>query len=117
MRKGKIASQVAHASMGVLLQNSITRGEEGSLELVAEIDSNMRDWLDGAFTKIVVYVKTDQEWYELLEKLSNQDTLPYYVITDNGTTEFKGVKTQTCVAIGPAKSEDIDVITGGYQLL
>lgn len=127
MRKGKIAAQVAHASMGVLLQDSLT-----SSELLEDVDSNddvyhremtiplnddMFKWLSGSFTKIVLYVNTDEDWYELIETLEKQTIIPYYVITDNGATEFKGVKTQTCVAIGPAESFKIDQITGSYNLL
>jgi len=39
------------------------------------------------------------------------------VIVDSGLTEFHGVKTKTCLAIGPNKKEDIDKITGSLKLL
>lgn len=119
MRKGKYCSQVAHASMGVITQGStfINDDGEGNAIMVTKLSPAMKEWLDGAFTKIVVYVNTNEEWYELLETLDNQDEIPYYKITDNGATEFKGVKTDTCVAIGPAKAWDIDVITGHLNLL
>lgn len=120
MRKGKIASQVAHASMGVLLQDSLTHESDviGQYSLTIPILSpDMKEWLDGAFTKIVLYVNTNEEFYELMEKLDNQTSLAYYKITDNGATEFNGVKTDTCVAIGPAEDWKIDAITGGYKLL
>lgn len=121
MRKGKIAAQVAHASMGVVLEESIIFESDvviGQFGLAVPIISPaMREWLNGSFTKIVVSVNSDEEWYELLETLDNQSELPYYKITDNGATEFKGVKTDTCVAIGPAEDWRIDCITKGYPLL
>jgi len=121
MRKGKIASQVAHASMGVLLQGTIFLPSDILRDrydlVIPMIDPSMKEWLDGAFTKVVVYVNTNEEFYELMETLDNQDEIPYYKITDNGATEFKGVKTDTCCAIGPAESWRIDAITGGYKLL
>ena len=41
----------------------------------------------------------------------------FKLITDAGHTEFHGVPTRTCLAIGPAWSDEIDAITGGLQLL
>ena len=119
MRKGKIASQVAHASMGVLLNQAHTQhnSEIGLPELVIPMNPAMKEWLQGAFTKVVVYVNSNEDWYELLETLDNQSELPYYKITDNGATEFGDVYTDTCVAIGPAEDWKIDDITGGYKLL
>jgi len=119
MRKGKIAAQVAHASMGVILTHdtSFVTHVDGKIKLTLDITPDMRDWLDDAFTKIVLYVNTNEEFYELMETLDNQDEIPYYKITDNGATEFKGVKTDTCVAIGPAQDWKIDAITGCFKLL
>ena len=39
------------------------------------------------------------------------------LIQDAGLTEFKGIPTLTCCAIGPNESEKIDLITGSLQLL
>jgi peptidyl-tRNA hydrolase len=39
------------------------------------------------------------------------------LITDAGLTEFAGVPTNTCVAIGPAWNEKVDAITGALKLL
>ena len=120
MRKGKIAAQCCHASMGVLLthgESSISREDDEKIQLTLDLTPEMRDWLDGAFTKIVVYVNTNEDFYELMETLDNQDEIPYYKITDNGATEFKGVKTDTCVAVGPAEAWKVDAITGHLNLL
>ena len=43
--------------------------------------------------------------------------LPCALIQDSGLTEFKGIPTYTCCAIGPAKEELIDEITGDLPLL
>jgi len=119
MRKGKIASQCCHASMGVLIKDStfINDDGEGNSLMVTKLSNDMMSWLQNSFTKIVLYVNTNEDFYELMETLDNQDDIPYYKITDNGTTEFKGVKTDTCVAIGPAEDWKIDVITGHLNLL
>ncbi len=35
-----------------------------------------------------------------------------HLVTDSGLTEFKGVPTNTCIAIGPDFEDRIDVIAG-----
>lgn len=36
---------------------------------------------------------------------------------DAGLTEFKGIPTKTCIAIGPADSNEINKISGHLKLL
>ena len=43
--------------------------------------------------------------------------MPCALITDAGKTEFHGVATKTCCAVGPAWAEDVDAITGALPLL
>ena len=43
--------------------------------------------------------------------------LPCSLIVDAGLTEFNGIPTKTCIAIGPAYSKYIDPITGHLKLL
>jgi peptidyl-tRNA hydrolase len=40
-----------------------------------------------------------------------------YLIEDNGATEFGGIKTATCVAIGPHYDERFEEITDNLPLL
>ena len=73
MRKGKIASQCCHASMGVLLKHKIIQElpTTDKFNLITIIDSPMKEWLENSFTKIVLYVNTNEEFYELMETLDN----------------------------------------------
>jgi PTH2 family peptidyl-tRNA hydrolase len=116
MRKGKIAAQVAHASMKVLLdrkQVSLIASNSITLSLTPE----MYSWLfEEAFTKICVSVNSEQELLDLQTK-ANELNVPNALIVDSGKTEFNGVPTVTCLAIGPHKEEVIDSITGGLPLL
>lgn len=114
MRKGKIAAQVSHASLKVFLDRS--DWENDHTLRINNIDENMREWLKTSFTKIVVGVDSEEELYELADKAKRKN-LPFSIIVDNGFTEFHGNKTTTCIAIGPADSEDIDEITGHLKLL
>ncbi len=51
--------------------------------------------------------------YEKVQKAGLRVSL----IIDNGTTEFGGIKTKTCIAIGPHSVERIDPFTKKYPLL
>jgi PTH2 family peptidyl-tRNA hydrolase len=102
MRKGKMVAQGAHASVAAILPHLI--------------DWRVKEWLKGAFTKICVSVDSEEELLAVYDKakLTNQIC---EIIEDSGLTEFKGVKTLTCCAIGPATKEELQDITGHLKLL
>lgn len=127
MRKGKIAAQVAHASMKVILDRmewGELEGHEGDLDgetasvgSVVVIDSSALSlWLAGSFTKICISVDSEAELLEVFSKAQAAGIL-CSLIQDSGKTEFNGVPTYTCAAIGPAYSEEINPITGHLPLL
>lgn len=74
------------------------------------------DWVSGIFTKICVYVNSEEELLALKEK-ADKLGVASALVTDNGQTEFHGIPTHTVLAIGPADSESIDPITGELPLL
>ena len=115
MRKGKIAAQASHVSMKVILDRQITSSNEG-LERVYEFTKEMGEWLDGQFTKICVSVNSEEELDALYAK-AKELNIPCAMIIDAGKTEFNGVPTKTCIAIGPATADIIDQITGELPLL
>ncbi len=123
MSRGKIASQAAHASMKALV-DAMSKGiglsnevEELTLHFdESENDKELKEWLNGSFTKIVVYVQSEEKLMQLYEKVQKAG-LRVSLIIDNGTTEFGGVKTKTCIAIGPHAAERIDPFTKKYPLL
>lgn len=102
MRKGKMIAQGAHASMKVLVENAD--------------DKRILSWLANSFTKIVVRVDSEDELLTIYNQAKEAGILSA-LITDNGATEFGGVKTNTCIAIGPDESDNIDKITGHLKLL
>lgn len=109
MRKGKMVAQGAHASLGAVLY--IQSGPTG-FGWRGPLDS----WLEGTFTKICVGVNSETELMQVY-KAAIQANLPVKLIIDAGHTEFHGVPTRTCLAIGPAWADDIDKITGELTLL
>ena len=122
VRKGKIAAQVAHASIGALLKwakmdfMSTDMGKEYLIEFCFDENSILDKWLNGIFTKICVCVENDEELVALYNRITNESDIPCVLITDAGNTEFHGVPTHTCIGIGPYWSEDIDKFTKDLQL-
>lgn len=114
MPVGKIAAQVAHASMGAVLNEGDWNGQDFTLEC----KDAMAEWLPVgySFAKVVLGVKNlgQLEKYELMAKEAG---IPVAKTTDSGRTVFDGVPTVTCLAIGPAYIDDIDAITGKLRLL
>jgi len=114
LRRGKEIAQGSHASMAWLttrIRNSMA--DDGSLLL---FNAEETEWLTGPFTKIVLGVETEAELLELYEKAQAQE-LTVHLITDSGATEFDGVPTNTCLAIGPHEADRIDPITSDLKLL
>lgn len=117
MRRGKEIAQGSHASMKVLLdqmsiefidEKLVLRGEWGQ-------DSQTAQWLLGQFTKVALYVESEEQLLALKAQATARG-IPSTLITDAGLTEFNGVSTNTCIAIGPDDSVRIDEITGGLKL-
>ena len=112
MRKGKIASQTAHAAMMIFLQKAVI--QNGVFQcLVTPVEE---EWFADSFTKVCVSVNSEEELESVYYKALDAG-LPSALCVDNGTTEFGGVPTKTVVAVGPDYSEKIDEITGGLPLL
>ena len=73
-------------------------------------------WLKNSFRKIVCYVNSEQELDEFHQKAIDNGLISH-MIEDNGATEFNGVKTKTCIAIGPHYDEKFIGITDHLPLL
>lgn len=113
MRKGKMVAQGAHASMKVIVDKFFTVfGIIGIFILTGPI----RLWLNGLFTKVCVSVDSEQELVDIYNK-AKEAGIPCAMIEDAGLTEFNGVVTKTCIAVGPDYPEKIDSITGHLKLL
>lgn len=69
----------------------------------------------GRFTKVCVQVPDEEALMKVAEK-ARISKVACRVITDAGMTEFDGVPTRTCLAIGPDEAEKVDAITGDLKL-
>ncbi len=112
MRKGKMIAQGAHASLKVF----VDRGDVTAVAMTLPLTPAMAAWLAGQFTKVCVSVDSEAALDEIIER-ARIANVPYATIIDAGVTEFHGVPTKTCCAIGPAWIDEVDAITGGLPLL
>ncbi len=108
MRRGKEIAQGAHASM-IWLALRIRQPGDSFTE--AE-----RRWLDGSFTKVCVRVDSEEELLGIVNA-AQEAGVQVYLCVDAGRTEFHGVPTPTCCAVGPDSPDRIDPITGHLRLL
>lgn len=119
MRKGKMIAQGAHASMLFLLDDCLIQKMSlfgGRNTFITPISEIARYWIENSFTKICVRVESEEELFEIHQRALDAG-LVSHLVTDKGLTEFDGVPTHTCCAIGPDEAEKIDEITGGLKLL
>ena len=106
MRRGKEIAQGSHASNAVLFKVAF-QGFTPSDELIK--------WLNTGSTKICVTVASEQELLDIKQH-AEELGLEVNIVIDSGHTEFNGVPTRTCLAIGPNHSEQIDRVTGHLKL-
>ena len=118
MRKGKMVAQGAHAALAWMTSRLVKdkNNSNGRETYFTYLLTHEEEWLVDSFAKICVGVSSGADLIAVIEKadLASIETHP---ITDNGTTEFGGVPTLTCCAIGPDYVDRIDAITGGLKLL
>lgn len=107
MRKGKMIAQGSHASISFLTRKLQSNRKMTDVE---------QQWVNDRFTKICVRVDSEQELIDIHNKaLANG--VESHLITDAGLTEFNGVPTKTCLALGPDYASKIDAVTGHLKLL
>ncbi|HEV51678.1 MAG TPA: peptidyl-tRNA hydrolase [Thermoprotei archaeon] len=101
MSCGKIAVQVAHASVMAALSSQGTR--------------EFKLWLDGGQKKIVAKVQGLEELRQIEEEARKRE-IPVHEVVDMGLTEVPPGSV-TCAALGPAPSSSLDPFTGNLKLL
>ncbi len=113
MRKGKMIAQGAHASLKVLTDRRVPA--DGDTFAIA-LTPAMATWLGGRFTKVCVSVDSEAALDDVVAR-ARAANVPVALIVDAGKTEFHGVPTKTCCAVGPAWNDEVDAITGALPLL
>jgi peptidyl-tRNA hydrolase, PTH2 family len=98
--RGKLASQVAHASVAAFLHASPESQER---------------WLAEGMRKIVLRGESAAQLTALLVRATEMG-IPFKLICDAGRTVVEP-GTATCLGLGPAATSDLDEITGALKLV
>lgn len=115
MPPGKLAAQVAHASLGVFTK-MFDRVSDEVVEVYIDNPSPVQTWLDHSFTKVCLNVSSLEEMDDLYVEAKRRG-IPNCRIIDDGRTIFNNTPTVTCCAIGPWWSDELTEITGHLRLL
>ena len=99
LSKGKMAAQVAHASLGAYRKASSSKQE--SWEREGE--------------KKVILQKGENKLQDLLRQ-AERNKIPAHIVKDAGRTEIKP-GTTTALGLGPEEESKIDTITGSLKLI
>ena len=99
MGAGKLAAQVAHAS----LMAYEAAGEEAR-----------RTWTDDGQMKVVLEVRDERALFDIHDE-AGRANLPRSLVRDAGHTQLEP-GTVTAVAVGPADDDRVDDITGHLSL-
>ena len=115
MRRGKEIAQGAHASTAWLADRVIQgMTPNGTVDHVA-LSAAERAWLESSFRKVTVKVSSEEELMAVHGK-AVEAGLVVHLVTDRGLTEFGGIPTRTCLAVGPDYDDLVDPVTGDLEL-
>jgi PTH2 family peptidyl-tRNA hydrolase len=118
MRRGKEIAQGSHASMA-FLTTRILRCLKNIWHLwrlvTIRLSAAEIQWILNSFAKICCQVSSKKELLAVYET-AKAAGLEAHLIVDSGKTEFNGIPTETCIAIGPDHAERLDPITGHLKL-
>ena len=98
--KGKLAAQVAHASVSAFL---------------AADELTKQAWLKNGMPKVVLKGENEEYLMKLQTRAEGQG-VPAQLIEDAGRTVVPE-GTVTCLGLGPAPESDLDRLTGELKLL
>ena len=99
MGEGKLAAQVAHASLSAY-QDAGKRAR--------------KKWQGEGQKKVVLKGDSEGQLFELADK-ADKEGLPYAVVRDAGHTQLDP-GTVTALAVGPARDDAVDRVTGDLPL-
>src|SRR3989344_1416381 len=100
MDKGKMSSQVAHASVDVIFKSD---------------QKIVETWRKQGMKKSILKVENKSDLLKYLD-MAKKAGLKTSLITDAGRTFFDGTSTTTCGAVGPDEESKIDAVTANLKL-
>ena len=129
MSYGKLAAQVAHASMAFLTnmikdEAYMNKSYPYSYSALITVDNGVfEQWIANSFTKCVLEAKNKSKLLKaktMAEEMGFKENKHFFLIRDNCNTELQPEdedgRTLTCIGFIPMDSEIIDKIGKKYQL-
>lgn len=131
MSAGKLAAQVAHASMAYFTKRmTVIQGDWTTTDVEVSFVTTFdiwKDWLNGTFTKTVCEAKNKNHILKaksIAEELGLIENEDFFLIKDNCYTELEpeevdenGVgRTLTCIGFKPLNDETAHKISKKFQL-
>jgi PTH2 family peptidyl-tRNA hydrolase len=99
MGRGKLAAQVAHASLSAYEDTG---------------DRTRTRWKGEGQKKVVLKADGEAALFELADEAERLG-LPHAIVRDAGHTQLEP-GTVTCLAVGPGSDDDVDRVTGELSL-
>ncbi|WP_049925742.1 peptidyl-tRNA hydrolase Pth2 [Halopiger goleimassiliensis] len=99
MGQGKLAAQVAHASLSAYEKAD---------------DQRRTQWKQGGQKKVVLKGESERQLHELAT-IADREGLPNAVVRDAGHTQLEP-GTVTALAVGPGADDRVDRVTGDLSL-
>jgi PTH2 family peptidyl-tRNA hydrolase len=99
MGEGKLAAQVAHASLQAFQDAR---------------SADRREWQGGGAKKVVLQANGEQALFELADG-AEREGLPHAIVRDAGHTQLEP-GTVTCLGVGPGPEDTVDRVTGDLSL-
>lgn len=99
MSEGKLAAQVAHASLQAYEEAGSTAG---------------REWKGDGQKKVVLRAESESQLFELAER-ARVEGVSRALVRDAGHTQLEP-DTVTALAVGPAGDANVDAVTGSLAL-
>ncbi|RLM59701.1 peptidyl-tRNA hydrolase [Halobellus sp. Atlit-31R] len=99
MGRGKLAAQVAHASLSAYEDTD---------------ERTRKQWKGDGQKKVVLKAGSESELFRLADEAERLG-LPNAVVRDAGHTQLDP-GTVTCLAVGPGREADVDRVTGDLSL-
>ena len=99
MGRGKLAAQVAHASLSAYEDTS---------------DRTRKQWKGEGQKKIVLKADGEEALFRLADAAERRG-LPNAIVRDAGHTQLEP-GTVTCLAVGPGDDDEVDRVTGDLSL-
>ena len=115
MRRGKEIAQGAHAASAWLAERVIPQLTPDGTANHVQLSLAEQTWLQTSWRKVTVKVSSEEELMAVHHQ-ALEAGLVVRLITDRGLTEFGGIPTRTCLAIGPDYDDLIDLVTGHLEL-